>query len=133
MTNTLYKMVNPLLLFFFSVVVSENSLKHLSIVEILLLGLGLFLVTEIRLLLTQKECYLFGWEKQENKGHLVFGKSMAIKRIMFAVCAIVAVQNMLFVIPGIGRKANSTMLMTLVIGGWIMWMYKGKKNKPIMK
>lgn len=107
-------MLTPFTLFFLSTVITSNSLNQMSIIQLLFLAFTLFLAVEIKLLLVNKECFLFGWERNEGKSHIVFSKYLAMKKIIFAVCAIVALQNMLFIIPSVGQTANSTMLLSLL-------------------
>lgn len=59
----MWKIVTPFLLFFFAVVVNKN-LADVSIVQLVLLAFNLLLTAEIKMLLINKECSIFGWEKQ---------------------------------------------------------------------
>lgn len=82
------------------------------------------------MLLINKECSIFGWEKQgyEGKNHLVFNKYQAAKKITFSISAVVAIQNLLFILPNMSKYASFTMFYSLVLGGYIFYIYR-KSNK----
>ena len=83
------------------------------------------------MLLINKECYIFGWEKQgfEGKNHLIFNKYQAVKKIMFSISAAVALQNLLFVLPTMNQYASFTMFYSLILGGYIFYIYKKSTKK----
>lgn len=83
------------------------------------------------MLLANKECHIFGWEKNwfEGKNHLIFSKYQAIKKILFTISAGVAFQNILFIFPTMNKYAGFTMFHSLVLGVYIFYIYKKYNEK----
>lgn len=48
---------------------------------------------------------------------------------MFAICAAVAIQNLLFILPTMHQYASFTMFYSLILGGYIFYIYKKSSKK----